>query len=143
MAVVALVALSRSAEGQEAGRQKPIDLAAYHHSGKNMRDVGLPFTIFGLGLAAVGIVEIATAGDTSSSFHFGPPTPTDLQHQAASDQQTRGMYFLLGSAACFGIGIPLLAVGQHRMTRAERMGYVPYVAPTQGGVVMGLRVVAF
>jgi len=140
-AVAGLAVLPQSAEAQDAHPAKPINLAAYHRSGKNMRDFGLPFTVVGTGLAIVGIFEIATAGDTGDLHLFGPPrTPAQ---QAAYDQKVRGIYLLLGSAGCFGLGLPFLAIGQHRMAKAERLGYVPYVAPTQGGVVMGLRVVTF
>ena len=103
-----------------------------YRSGRTLRIVGIVLTITGIAVAVIGVVPLI---------------------MAANDRNPEANWYWggisMGCAVPFlGSGIPLWAVGAARMNRAAQQGYVPvaggpFVSPTPGGLVAGLRVVTF
>jgi len=115
------------------------DLESYYESGQILRGFGIPLTLAGVGLFAASI------------YFFEHSNPCWFYCESWQDNGNfeRAFWSLIGSFASVGVGIPLWAVGQHRINKAERLGYqpglvlLPYVAPAPSGAVAGLTVGRF
>ncbi|HEY3359818.1 MAG TPA: hypothetical protein VGQ83_41595 [Polyangia bacterium] len=116
--------------------------------GAAMRSTGRFLTLGSIALFAIGVGLIVNAANQCHARWDGA-----MYSDGCPDEHggwiAGGALSIVGSMIGLGVGIPFWAVGAHRMNRAERMGYVPayaaapYVAPTSGGLVAGLRVTQF
>jgi hypothetical protein len=123
-----------------------LDLATQYERGRTLRSVGLPMAAAGAALVAVGIYFGFRDGLHPCGILDNECSATQ-RADVDSDRQV-ALYTLLGGVATMGVGIPLWAVGFHRMRDAERMGFqaislTPVLRPTPGGVVAGVQLVTF
>src|SRR5262249_45291218 len=113
-----------------------IDLHERYHTGVIMRDIGVPMILIGVGLLGTSIYLFSKATPLCLSF-YADTCPPDNGYARL------GAVTLLGSFAHLGVGIPLWAVGQHRINQSQSWGFVPYAAPVEHGGVAGVTIVGF
>jgi hypothetical protein len=118
-------------------------LADLYSSGNRLRRIGMPLTLASTALLAIGIGLLVKGK--------GLGLHCDGSSRSCHDDSgtfAGGLFAVVASTVGVGVGIPLWAVGSHRMKQATRLGVVPtyarpYLSPTQGGLVAGFRVGTF
>jgi hypothetical protein len=115
-------------------------------SGLRMRTTGIVLTVAGAGLLATSFYLFLEA--------LGHAWACDSSVNGRADSGAHnpclnaGVFTILGAGAALGVGIPFIAVGQHRMNRAAAWGYqpvsiTPFIAPEAGGAIAGVRLATF
>jgi hypothetical protein len=124
--------------------------AVLYARGQSLRSVGMPLTFVGIGLFVAMIALFVKAVDegTCAGTWDGTSYVHNCNDSLAADYVVGGALALLGSLVSLGVGIPLWAIGSSRMNKAVRMGYqpayaAPFLSPTPGGLVAGLRIKSF
>jgi len=123
-----------------------VDLTAKYDSGKTLRSFGMPLTAAGSALIVVGVYYGLKNGLHPCGILDNECT--DDQRAAVDTDRRLSLFTLLGGLATLGAGIPLWAVGVHRMRDAQRMGFqpvsvAPLVKPTNGGLIAGIELTTF
>ncbi|HEY3354471.1 MAG TPA: hypothetical protein VGQ83_14565 [Polyangia bacterium] len=114
-----------------------------YEAGRGRRNAGITLTLIGAGLLATAIALLVAGLDAR---HCGTGHDCSDAESVAYLQAAVGTG--LGGLVGFGVGLPLWASGTRMMQRALDRGYVPtaaapFVSPTRGGLVAGLRLAAF
>jgi hypothetical protein len=111
-----------------------------------MREVGIAMTSVGAVLLPLSFYFAFRHGLFACGFYGDGCTG----QQGADINRDRKIAIgsLIGGALTLGAGIPLWAIGIHRVRQAQRMGYTPvavtpFVGPTTGGVVAGVTLTSF
>jgi hypothetical protein len=113
------------------------DAAELYRSGSSLRAAGIVFTVIGLGAVLVGasLVVIGAVRHAKNG-------------EDMLDMGGAGIFVFVGGNVTLCVGIPMWGVGASRRGRARSMGYAaayvqPFLAPTSGGLVAGLRLATF
>jgi hypothetical protein len=124
LCLAAVIALAPTRASAEPGEQAL--------PGSSLRKAGIVVTFVGIGLQVAGVGLLAAG----AAIHAD--TNEDTTNYAIAGVWSFG----LGTLA-LPVGIPMWAVGSSRMSRARRAWIEPFVAPTRGGLVAGLRLARF
>ncbi|HEY3354472.1 MAG TPA: hypothetical protein VGQ83_14570 [Polyangia bacterium] len=125
--------------------------AVLYARGQSLRSIGMPLTFAGIGLFVLSIALLWKAVDLGTCSYYDTTlgrSTRGCNDSAAVNYAVGGVFAMLGSLTGIGVGIPLWAVGSHRMNKAIQMGHVPTYAaplltPTHGGLIGGLRLKTF
>jgi hypothetical protein len=113
-------------------------------SGENMRSVGILLTVAG----AFSALLLAALAEEAMGTTFTAALGEDNGTGRSTGNDVAVALALVGVGAGLGVGIPLWVGGSARIDRAHELARrpataIPFVAPTGGGAVAGLRVVGF
>lgn len=111
--------------------------------GRTMRTIGIVLVVVGIAAALGAVLSFASIRDRCPQSEDGCwDNLTNLGPMFA------GVITTAIAIGGLGAGIPLWVIGSHRVDKAQRAlarqaAVFPYVAPTPGGLVAGLRAFSF